>query len=242
MLKKLRLSGNALKIIACVSMLIDHAGLMLFPKAFWMRCVGRLAFPIFAFLISEGCRYTKNKLRYFLSVFILGLLCQIVYFIAYPYDLYFGILITFSISILLIYSLQFMKRSFFYNSKAIVKILSVIIFALGVCLAYIFTENYKVDYGFIGCVLPLFAVVFDFDKIKGFEKLDNLYIRIIAFCIGLLIYYFTSAMQSLVVYCLLTIPLLLLYSGKRGKLKIKYLFYVFYPLHLGVLAVIAYII
>ena len=72
MLKRLTLSGNALKIIACVSMFIDHASLMLFPEIIWLRYIGRLAFPIFAFLISEGCRYTKNKLNYFLSVFILG--------------------------------------------------------------------------------------------------------------------------------------------------------------------------
>ena len=65
MYKKLGLSGNALKIIACISMLVDHVGLMLLPNEIWLRYIGRIAFLIFAFLISEGCCYTKNKLKYF---------------------------------------------------------------------------------------------------------------------------------------------------------------------------------
>ena len=48
------MSSFLLKIIAAVTMLIDHAGLMLFPQATWMRAVGRLAFPLFAFCIAEG--------------------------------------------------------------------------------------------------------------------------------------------------------------------------------------------
>ena len=69
------LNGNALKYIAALTMLIDHAGLLLFPRNILFRIIGRLAFPIFAFMIAEGCRYTRNKLKYFLSVFILGFAC-----------------------------------------------------------------------------------------------------------------------------------------------------------------------
>ena len=80
-LNKLTVSGNTLKIIAMISMLIDHAGLLLFNDNEVMRIIGRLAFPVFAFLIAEGCFYTKNKLRHFLEIFILGAVCQVVYFI-----------------------------------------------------------------------------------------------------------------------------------------------------------------
>ena len=55
------LSGNALKIIAAISMVIDHVGLMFFPTLKILRIIGRLAYPIFAFMIAEGCYYTKNK-------------------------------------------------------------------------------------------------------------------------------------------------------------------------------------
>ena len=128
MFKRLNLSGNALKIIACISMLIAHVGLMFFPRVLFIRYIGRLAFPIFAFLISEGCRYTKNKLRYFLSIFLLGAVCQIAYTIAYPSSVYLGILIAFSFSILIIYSLELVKKSLIEKSKLHVKILSILLF------------------------------------------------------------------------------------------------------------------
>ena len=66
------LPGNALKIIAAIAMLADHVGLMFFPRVSLFRIVGRLALPIFAFMIAEGCRYTRNRLRYFLQIFLLA--------------------------------------------------------------------------------------------------------------------------------------------------------------------------
>ena len=62
------LSGNSLKLIAALTMLIDHMGIMLFPNVAVLRCIGRISFPIFAFMISEGARYTKDKTRYFLFI------------------------------------------------------------------------------------------------------------------------------------------------------------------------------
>ena len=62
--KSLPLNSLHLKLLAMVTMLIDHMGATLFPYALWMRCVGRLAFPIFCFLIAEGCAHTRDKKRY----------------------------------------------------------------------------------------------------------------------------------------------------------------------------------
>ncbi|MBQ7313175.1 MAG: hypothetical protein IJW81_06290, partial [Clostridia bacterium] len=90
------MSSFVLKLIAAVTMFIDHAGLLLFPQWEIMRIIGRLAFPIYAFCIAEGFRYTKNRKLYFLRVFILGLMCQIVYTVV-DRQLYLGILISFSI-------------------------------------------------------------------------------------------------------------------------------------------------
>ena len=59
--KKIGLTNNQLKIIAMISMLIDHIGLQMFPDLLIFRIIGRLAFPIFAYMIAEGCFYTKNK-------------------------------------------------------------------------------------------------------------------------------------------------------------------------------------
>ena len=54
------LSNNTLKIIAALAMLADHVGYLLFPDVTVLRIIGRLAFPIFAFTIAEGCKYTRK--------------------------------------------------------------------------------------------------------------------------------------------------------------------------------------
>lgn len=74
------LTGNQLKLIAAAAMLLDHAGILLFPHIRLFRILGRLAYPIFAYMIAEGCRYTRNKLWHFSMLFGLGAGCQLVYY------------------------------------------------------------------------------------------------------------------------------------------------------------------
>ena len=88
------LSGNALKLIAAAAMVIDHAALMFFPGNDFLRILGRLAFPIFAFMIAEGSKYTRNKARYLGQLFALAVACQIVYFLV-DGSLYLSVLFTF---------------------------------------------------------------------------------------------------------------------------------------------------
>ena len=78
MLKIQFLSGNMLKILAAVAMLSDHIGLLFFPGNIVFRIVGRLAFPIFAFMIAEGTKYTRNKAKYFSMIFGLAFICQVI--------------------------------------------------------------------------------------------------------------------------------------------------------------------
>ena len=106
----LNVSVNSKAYCASLSMLIDHAGLMLFNDNPTMRMIGRLAFPIFAFFIAEGFRYTRNRGKYFMRVFLLGVICQIVYTIA-DGSVYIGILLVFSLSIILMYLLDCLKTA-----------------------------------------------------------------------------------------------------------------------------------
>jgi len=239
---KYGLSGNLLKIIAAITMFIDHMGLMLFPTVTVFRIIGRISFPIYAFMIAEGCHHTRNKLRYFLSIFLLGAVCQTVFFI-FDGRMYLGILITFSISILTVYALQYFKRALFSyegNSKTAVIAFAVLIFT--VTCVYFLNRAIVIDYGFFGCMTPVIVSVFrapPLNKSPALSRLDTHYVRVFMLLVALLLVYIDLA--SLQLYSLLAIPLLLLYSGKRGRLKMKYFFYVFYPVHFILLQGILYI-
>lgn len=74
--------AGLLRLIACVCMCIDHAGKMLFPELTWMRLVGRLAFPLFAYGIAVGAAMTKNPTRYLSRVMALALISQPLYAVA----------------------------------------------------------------------------------------------------------------------------------------------------------------
>lgn len=208
----------------------------MFPRVAILRIIGRLAFPIFAFMISEGARYTKNKLKYFLMLFGVGFGCQIVYFVAMRRtDM--CIMITFSISVLLIYLLKWAKRVIFSGAATVYKLLSVVLFISAVIATYALTTKcISVDYGFLGCIAPVCASLPDMRGIKAPEyalRLDNLYLRLISF--GFAILALAMRSSSVQIWSLLALVILLLYNGKRGKLRMKYFFYVFYPLHLGLI-------
>ncbi|MBE6535368.1 MAG: hypothetical protein E7677_01930 [Ruminococcaceae bacterium] len=230
--KRLTLSGNALKFIAAFCMVVDHVGIVLFPREEIFRIVGRIAFPLFAYMLAEGCVYTRNKLKHFLLMLSFASVCQIGYTV-FTKDTYMSILVTFSIAILLIYVLGFFKNTLFSDKHWIFKILTGLLFVAALVSAYHLNKSFEIDYGFAGCVLPLLPTVFRKPKGadgKAWQVLDNKYVHVAMFALGLSV--FSAATGGRQWFSLLAIPLLLLYSEKRGKLKTKYFFYIFYPAHL----------
>lgn len=156
------------------------------------------------------------------------------------------ILVTFSISILLIYLLNFTKKLLFdEKSKWYLKACAVLAFASAVAVVYFITTDdfaartgIYIDYGFAGIMTPVFASLFDFrgiDVPKQAERLDIIPIRVCCLIIPLIALALGTDVTGVQGYALLAIPLLLLYSGERGKYKMKYFFYVFYPAHLVLL-------
>lgn len=224
------LTGNLLKLIAAIAMLIDHMGLMFFPQYPIFRVIGRLAFPIFAFFIAEGCHYTKNRLRYFLSIFLLGAICQTVYYV-FAHDTYLNILLTFSCAIPMIYLLQ--------EWKARQNHVFLLPFAAAVALVFILNRHIVMDYGFWGVMAPVFSALSYPPRGQKPGRVHH-WLCIIGFAIGLLLLALESG--GVQYYSLLTLPLLALYSGKRGKSNYKYAFYLFYPLHLAALQAIAWLL
>ena len=218
------LSGNGLKLVAALTMLIDHVGMLLFPQVLLLRIIGRLAFPIYAFMIAEGCRYTKNKLRYFLMVFLLGAMCQVVFYV-FSRSLYMCVLVTFSLSILVIYALQWCQAGLADAAASVWrKGLGVLAFCAAVAAVWVINRHVAIDYGFWGCMLGVFPALCPKSTSKD---------RVLALGVGLAI--LAGVSGGIQVYSLLALPLLLLYSGRRGRLNLKYFFYIFYPVHLAVL-------
>lgn len=84
MKKHLDLSSSTLHILAMIFMLMDHLWATLIPGQNWLTCVGRLAFPMFAFMIVEGYFHTRNVKRYLLRLLVFALLSEI------PFDLMYG--------------------------------------------------------------------------------------------------------------------------------------------------------
>lgn len=215
---KLGLTNNQLKIIAMISMLLDHVGVILFPQVRWLRIAGRLAYPIFAYMIAEGCNHTKNRTRYFLQIGGLAAVCQLVYYIA-DGSLYQSILVTFSLSILCIYAIDnFQKHKGILSGALAMIVFGVVTYTCRVLPRKI--AGFDVDYGFLGVMLPV--VVYLVPNKIG--KLCAAGVLLVAMC--------SSYLNDIRWFALLALPLLLLYNEKRGKARLKYLFYIFYPTHL----------
>lgn len=102
------ITNHQLKILAVIFMTCDHVGKELFPDWSVLQIVGRLAFPMFAFMIAEGCTHTGNRKKYLCSMGGLALFCQLVYFFVLG-SLYQGVLVTFTLSILWIFVLEAWK-------------------------------------------------------------------------------------------------------------------------------------
>ena len=243
-LKKINfINSNGLKFIAAITMFIDHLGWIFFPKIKILRIIGRLAFPLFAFMIAEGCRYTRNKLRYLSSVAALALFCQTVLFLVLK-SKEMGAPVTFTFSIIMVYALQNLKSSIFGRRGAVRIVSASALFIGSVGLSFIANRFLDIDYGFFGCMLPVFAALPHKPVCDGYpdgwDKLDCLPLCTATFAVGLaMLCFFSNPLQW---WAMLSVPLLLVYSGRKGKLRTKYFFYVFYPAHLALLYGIAYLI
>ncbi|HIS59728.1 MAG TPA: hypothetical protein IAC17_04725 [Candidatus Faecousia faecipullorum] len=214
-MEKRCLSGNALKILAMIFMTCDHVAVELLPDWDFLRIIGRLAMPIYAYMIAEGCRFTHDRKKYLWRLSSLALLCQVVYFYAVG-SLYQCILVTFSLSVCLIWALETSPKSWgllvFLASAFLCEGLPVLLKG----------TDFAVDYGIVGVCLP--ALVY-FGRTRE-EKL-------LGFTVGLVL----LALQygGIQWFGLGAVPLLMLYSGERGKLSIGRLFYFYYPAHLVVI-------
>lgn len=221
-------------------MLLDHIGIIFFPEVEFFRWCGRLAMPLFAFFIAEGCLHTSNPKRYFWRIFGMALFCQTAAILEQVlqgnfHSVYLNILFTFSLSIPLCFFCIRRKEMLLkgYGNNALIAGFFAILFAAAIVLIDIFCTvsadkigfAIAFDYGAAGALLPAFALL-HYSRKK----------RMISYAIGVAI--FSLVLFGTMRYSwisLLALPILWFYNGKRGSKKMQPIFYLFYPAHIAVL-------
>lgn len=200
------LDSFQLKCIAIVSMALDHTGAVLYPSQIWLRCLGRIAFPIFCFLIVEGFFHTHDVRRYMGRLGVFALISEIPYDLAFRgvpleyahQNVFFTLLIGIGMMVLL-------ERNREWPVKAVILLLAMWLAVL-----------IRSDYNFRGVLLIFVFYIFHESRwLAGTAG-------------GLWNFLYQGVIQK---YGVLSVLPLALYNGERGR-KMKYFFYIFYPAHL----------
>lgn len=227
------MNGLTLKIIAMVTMLIDHITAVLIPEdtlAYMIgRSIGRLAFPIFCFLLVEGLLHTKDIRKYLLSLGIFALLSEI------PFDLAFAqsftpsssqyhqnVFFTLFIGLAVIYILKIIDQYPLNINKTLGSILKVIVNILVIALGCIAADSLYTDYAAMGILIIAAFYLFRNNKI------------ILIFTLFLII-----GLHSLEILSIFSMIFIWFYNGERGPKINKYIFYAFYPVHIFVIYLIS---
>ena len=224
----LRLSGSALKIIAVLSMVIDHCAYFLMehdtPLYGVMRCFGRIAFPVFAFLIAEGFAHTRNRARYFITILGFAIISEIPWFLLNGYDGTHNVMFTLAIGVA---ALAVFDRLCEHRPLCVIAITLLLVLAYWT----------GVDYDRRGVLMIVLFYILRCQTIKPWSNRKDIYFHSQA--IRQIIFTFPLMMHYGIAGAVLASFIIFLYDGTRGHIKgavAKYSFYAFYPLHLTILS------
>ena len=227
------MNRNVLKIIALTSMLCDHIGKIFIPDMVIFEIIGRLAFPLFAFFISEGYVHTSNKKRYIMTLAIFALISWAPFNLLWGFPWYtFNIIALFLVSIIGIFLIEKINNQ---NNNSSIYIGLLCVYIIGVILFDIVPIAPE---GMLGVFMPIIFYLFRNKKV-GKYLAPLCYLIVMSLLIMLVNDWKAGLIQFASV---LTIPLLIFYNGQKGKINLKYLFYIAYPLHLLVLWIIGLIV
>lgn len=241
-MKKIKfINSNILKIIAMILMLIDHLWATIIPGNQWMTNIGRLAFPIFAFLIVEGFIHTSDFKKYAKRLFIFGLISEIPFNLIYTGSFIFpfhqNVMFTLLLGLLCINEIDKIK-----NNKNCKTIIVGILKILGLLL--IGTVGF-VDYGVTGILTIIVFYIFRNFKFAWLGQLISLILLYVVFFKGQSViinvfgFEYFLPLQGLGILSLIPIWLYNGEIGKKNKL-LQYSFYAFYPVHMLCIYMIYY--
>lgn len=268
------LPSSALRNIAVISMMIDHIGMVLYSPylvetevANWysdplfctLSTIGRLAFPLFAYMIAEGAFYTHDRKKYALKLFVLSMVSIVPYHLAFnrtyfswkSQNVFFGLLL----GLLAIMVIEWIDKKCAgkpaTKTRAPKTFFKVWVLAMICAVAQVM----KTDFGLMGVLLILAFYFFRDDRKKQFTW------AIVAFVAGFYLYslfFFTKYIggyESLAKYSqfilnyqtreiagLLSFIIIAIYNEEKGKSLPRGFYYWFYPVHLLVLWGIASLI
>lgn len=214
--KNIHFTSFQLKVIALVTMIIDHVGAVFFPEYLWFRIIGRLSFPIFCYLLVEGFFYTKNVILYMTRLLVMALISEV------PFDLlFFGKILDFqhqNIFFTLFLGLL-MMYVFAVRIETPVRVISAILLML-------ISELLHTDYSATGLLMILVFFLFR-ERRMLYRNLGVAGVNI-----GLM-----GGIQSFGAFALIPISLHNKEQGRRAKW-----FYAVYPVHLLILFVLRVIL
>lgn len=219
------MSTFTLKIIAILTMLIDHISAVFIndgSQLFWVtRGIGRLAFPIYCFLIVEGYYHTKNVKKYMLRLATFALISEVPFDLCFRHKVFnFGyqnVFFTLLLGLCAVYGIDQWKKK--YNAQQMMELMGTFAIAM---VAMFIAQVLLTDYNIYGILLILC-----FYMMRG--RKVSLVLSVTAI---------TAIMSHPVQYCALIAFLpIFLYNGRKGP-NVKYLFYIFYPAHLMILYLI----
>lgn len=216
----IKLTSFILKIIGILAMACDHIGYAIFGEFSFLNLIGRIAFPIFAFQITEGFIHTKNLKKYIRKLLIFGCISQIPFmlFLSKFSENIFTLNIFFTL-ILGLLAIQLYNKT---NNK-VLGFIYVLLFG-------VLAEFANVDYGMYGIFLIFLFYIFK-DK-KVLMSISVILLTIAKYIPSILTYvFFRPRFYLSILFTCLPLILICLYNKKEGP-KSKYLFYIFYPLHL----------
>ena len=229
------MSSFLLKIIACFTMLLCHIPFVYPQYSVPLMYIGKISFPLYAFLISEGYVHTRNFSKYLTRLIVFGVISQIpayLLFVGKSFNgLYLNIFFTLALGLLGIRIYDKIKSK--YISIPLIILLAVI------------AELLKFDYGAFGVLMIVCFYVFKRNKLN--MVLSQMFLMFILYMKKMSYYTFSLFNLQYILFQLLfsviSLAIILTYNGKKGKSsgKIKLMFYFFYPVDLIILDLLKFL-
>ena len=230
-----------IKIIAILTMLIDHIGMVFLsrhPDLMVLRYVGRMAFPLFVFLVAEACVHTKSMNKYMTRLFVFAVISQIPFALALSVSVGLQIPVLIRLNIFFTLFLGVLLVHLYRIALALDRLTGLLFFMLLFIFAFILADVLSMDYGGVGVMFIMLMYIVQ----ASHSKNKRLYVVLLLVVFLTLQHPPINELQwSLFAGGLLSIAPVAFYNGQLGFSNrwVKWGFYLFYPLHLLVLAWVA---